>query len=531
MTGSINFTKGSMYLKFKSNSNAYGFGWISYDSDDIFSAIGAFNAGKRIYLIPFLDGYSQPWDGTKGLSIEESIIKFNGQELGLKSHTHSYLPLSGGELTGQLSLRTFFQVYDSTRATRFTVNKDTNGEKCSIYNINNNGDTYKDLIIGRNGAGTGAMFFQASTNRIGIGTASPAEALDVNGNVKAATFIGNIAWASVTGKPSTFAPSSHNHAASEITSGTLAIGRIPTGTTSSTVALGNHTHNYAGSPSPGGAANAVIDSSNPAAIIQLHYSGTGLTSATAGHLVAIDKASESTNTKIFRDISAAEALKFIGAAPSSHTHSYLPLSGGTLTGRLTANGRISIAGYNSTWISGKTITNACICTTTQQTSNSYLPILAVKTQNSHVVNIGGIGDQFGFYGYKASRPESENGTDWSFVFDVSTGNATLKGSISSEGGFFDTSDKRLKSNIKNIELKSKINLYEFDKNGKHSCGVIAQEIEKDYPFAVTENNEGYKFVNYNEVLVLKCKELEEENNSLRNRLDNLEKLLIDKGII
>lgn len=34
----------------------------------------------------------------------------------------------------------------------------------------------------------------------------------------------------------------HNHAAADIASGTLALARIPTGTTSSTVALGNHTH-------------------------------------------------------------------------------------------------------------------------------------------------------------------------------------------------------------------------------------------------------------------------------------------------
>ena len=36
--------------------------------------------------------------------------------------------------------------------------------------------------------------------------------------------------------------SSHRHSASDIISGTLAIARIPTGTTSSTVALGNHSH-------------------------------------------------------------------------------------------------------------------------------------------------------------------------------------------------------------------------------------------------------------------------------------------------
>ena len=77
-------------------------------------------------------------------------------------------------------------------------------------------------------------------------------------------------WNDLTDKPSTFPPSTHTHAiadttgleaaldskqaagsyaaaththdAASITSGTIAIARIPTGTTSSTVSLGNHTH-------------------------------------------------------------------------------------------------------------------------------------------------------------------------------------------------------------------------------------------------------------------------------------------------
>lgn len=39
------------------------------------------------------------------------------------------------------------------------------------------------------------------------------------------------------------AASSHNHNASQINAGTLNIARIPTGTTSTTVALGDHSHN------------------------------------------------------------------------------------------------------------------------------------------------------------------------------------------------------------------------------------------------------------------------------------------------
>jgi hypothetical protein len=46
-------------------------------------------------------------------------------------------------------------------------------------------------------------------------------------------------WNDLTDKPSTFPPATHTHAAADITSGTLAIARIPTGTTSSTVCIGN----------------------------------------------------------------------------------------------------------------------------------------------------------------------------------------------------------------------------------------------------------------------------------------------------
>lgn len=41
----------------------------------------------------------------------------------------------------------------------------------------------------------------------------------------------------------TVALGNHTHAASAVTSGQFAIAQIPTGTTSSTVALGDHTHN------------------------------------------------------------------------------------------------------------------------------------------------------------------------------------------------------------------------------------------------------------------------------------------------
>lgn len=107
-------------------------------------------------------------------------------------------------------------------------------------------------------------------------------------------------WDDISGKPSTFTPSSHNHDAGDITSGTLSISRIPsstsvTSTSTSTVATssavktaydkGNHSHPYA----------------------------------------------SSSHTHNY--------------ASSSHTHStYLAKTGGTMTGQLTTNGNIEMNG-------------------------------------------------------------------------------------------------------------------------------------------------------------------------------------------
>jgi hypothetical protein len=55
---------------------------------------------------------------------------------------------------------------------------------------------------------------------------------------------GVTSYEDLTDIPSTFPPSTHTHDAADITSGTVALARIPTGTTSSTVALGDHTHTF-----------------------------------------------------------------------------------------------------------------------------------------------------------------------------------------------------------------------------------------------------------------------------------------------
>lgn len=51
----------------------------------------------------------------------------------------------------------------------------------------------------------------STSGNVGIGTITPTQKLEVNGNVKATSFIGNLDWSYITSKPSSFTPSAHIH--------------------------------------------------------------------------------------------------------------------------------------------------------------------------------------------------------------------------------------------------------------------------------------------------------------------------------
>lgn len=122
------------------------------------------------------------------------------------------------------------------------------------------------------------------------------------------------------------------------------------------------------------------------------------------------------------------SLSDIGAASSSHTHStYLPLSGGTLTGTLNTR---ALAG---SWINGKTTVAIAFDSLKAITSGSYHPFFGMKSNSGNVINFGGLGNNIGFYGfYKAT---TENQSDFSFVCDTTTGNWTCNKKITASGGF------------------------------------------------------------------------------------------------
>lgn len=110
-----------------------------------------------------------------------------------------------------------------------------------------------------------------------------------------------------------------------------------------------------------------------------------------------------------------------GWRDDANSTGYLPLTGGTMTGKIQAP---TVGG---SWISGMTLSNATLGITTKNSSGSYHPIIACKTYNNHIWNLGTITDTVGLYGFKSGR--TANATDWSFTINVTNGAVSSTGGI------------------------------------------------------------------------------------------------------
>lgn len=135
-------------------------------------------------------------------------------------------------------------------------------------------------------------------------------------------------------------------------------------------AASSHSHNYAGSSSAGGAANSALTctgNSSTATTLQTArtINGTSFNGSanitTANWGTARTLTIGNTGKSVNGSANVSWSLSEIGAAAISHTHSYLPLSGGTLTGETIFNNYLSInawSGYGTgkaqLWYNGNT---------------------------------------------------------------------------------------------------------------------------------------------------------------------------------
>lgn len=156
----------------------------------------------------------------------------------------------------------------------------------------------------------------------------------------------------------------------------------------------------------------------------------------------------------------------------------------------------------------------------QRDSKSYVAICDKSKDNCHITADGSTGIIEMYNSSNSIRFNDSNaaievegaiGFNGEVVFSNTVESSS---SISAAGGFFDTSDARVKANVKEIDASDadKVKLVEFDRTDKehHGYGVIAQELEKVYPEMVNTDDEGFKSVNYNELAMVKIKYLEDK---------------------
>lgn len=122
-------------------------------------------------------------------------------------------------------------------------------------------------------------------------------------------------------------------------------------------ALVGHTHNYAGSGSPGGSANSaigVVDYNQTGKTIQIGYSGTGITGDQIKYIAGYTDGSGNVNAKI-KDVSKDALKSWLGLGSLAYSSSSIPTKlsqlnndKGFVTGSVSGN-TVTINGASTTW--------------------------------------------------------------------------------------------------------------------------------------------------------------------------------------
>ena len=115
------------------------------------------------------------------------------------------------------------------------------------------------------------------------------------------------------------------------------------------------------------------------------------------------------------------------------------------------------------------------------------------------------------------------------------------GQMLAPGGFFQTSDERLKDFQDDIQvdfeklskLRKKYFTWKSDEDKKLEIGISAQEIQEIYPELVTENSEGTLTVAYDKLSVIALAAIDslyQDYKNLKDKLYKIESLLSSYGI-
>lgn len=308
-------TENGAYIRFTNNSGTV-LGWIGYTGQDnpVISG-GSNDINYTILHAGNYSSYIQALTYPKQLTTDEAIDNFNyANSFRVTTWNNTSSPgVSNGIIlnVGWVGASYGAQIAIDDDPTYYIAlrQRDANGWKA-----------WKRIPMAD---GTGA----SGTWGINI-TGSSASC---TGNAASAT---SVAWSGITGKPSTFTPSSHTH------DYIASLGATAPQTGRTNAYNGAYTYKTTAGDSSVGAPNTHT------AVIGFGYGAQGSAEIavqwTSGMGVWVRALRDyQDNWYDWCEILTQKSwnnyitLSSLGAAPASHTHSYLPLSGGTLTGSVT----------------------------------------------------------------------------------------------------------------------------------------------------------------------------------------------------
>ena len=207
------------------------------------------------------------------------------------------------------------------------------------------------------------------------------------------------------------------------------------------------------------------------------------------------------------------------AATTKDLQSYLPLSGGKLTGNLVLASSASIAGENTEYLSiniasdGIGINNSSGTMCSIDNSGTISTNGGVTISPTSKLNIG-----------SAPVGVSAFGT----TITLTVGSAiTAQGDIYAPA-FYETSDIRKKDIKSDISLdkcydlldKCQTIVYTLKDSNKEQVGLIAQEVEEFFPEIVCTDNEGFKTLDYSRLTVICLKLIKDLIGRIKKLEDN-----------
>ena len=208
-----------------------------------------------------------------------------------------------------------------------------------------------------------------------------------------------------------------------------------------------------------------------------------------------------------------------GYAKSSHTHNYAGSSsvGGAATSANKVNSTLTFTGYQSKTFNGSAAVSVAIPSNTNQLTNGAGFITSSASISGNAASATKLATARTIWGQSFDGTANVSGA-MTGVTTITASGAITCASLTASGEVTAHSDRRLKTDIRPLEIRGELNPVTYVKDGKESIGFIADEVKEVYPeLVITDESteEKYLSLNYQQLTAVLYAEIKELKNQIK----------------